>query len=133
MGRTTSTATERLSLSLQQRVLDLADREAALIGSERSSFLRLLIGRAMGQVQLERSKEAPRRYPFDKGKRPPEMARLEMLVRPDQKVWLENLSEVSGGVPVSALLSLLILDWAGINPINGWSYQLPTRRPIGGR
>ena len=128
MGRITTESTARLSLSVQQRVLELGDKEASLIGMERSSFMRLLIGRAMGIVPLDRSSEAPRRDRFSVPKKGPEMSRLELMVRPDYKLWIENLA-IASGVPVSSLLTLLILDWAGINPVA--ACFAPTRR--GGR
>src|SRR5262249_32893239 len=52
-----------ISLRLPVAYLRILETEAALIGIPRSHFLTLLLAKKMGQINLERSKEAPK-YTF---------------------------------------------------------------------
>ena len=42
---------------------------------------------------------------------------LDFKVHEDSKAWLRDTSHKTGGVGMSAIITLLLLDWCGINPL----------------
>lgn len=119
MGRTRTEATARVAVQMQKRVLKLLEEEAALVNLERSQFVRQLIGRAMGRVFIERSPRAPARKLFSapaKGRSLPTV-QVDFKVEEPSKAWLVETSHKAGGLSLSAITTLLLLDWCGINPL----------------
>ena len=117
MPRPKTTATERITLAMQVRVLDLLGQEASLLGVERPQLVRMLITRAMGQVQMARTSTAPPRQMLSAPSKAPAVQQIDFHVNPEHKQWLQTMSLRSGGLPMSGIVTLLILDWAGINPL----------------
>lgn len=117
-----------MAVKLQRRVLKLLDEEAALVNAERSQFVRQLIGRARGKVFIDRHPKAPPRRPLTvpaKGKSLPTEP-LDFKVEEAAKEWLRETSYRMGGVAMSAIITILLLDWCGINPLAGESREAVT-------
>jgi hypothetical protein len=117
---------ERFQLTFAESVLDLADHEAALIGMDRTQFLRALISLGMGQLPIARPAFAPARSRLALPKRvrtagaAPSKHKTRQLILglyADQSRWIRQSVWALGGMAYSHLLSYLILDWAGINPL----------------
>lgn len=111
---TTAFASERLNLRIATVVEKLAEQEAAILGMTRNHFLRNLVQRRMGKIHMARPTEAPKRTPLRAVEH--EMVNVGFNLDPESLKYLHDLANRCGNVSRSAVLSMMILEWAGIRP-----------------
>ena len=111
---TSNRASERVHLSIAVALDELATREAEGLGISRSQFLRLLVDRLMGRTHLERPAKLPKPKPLRAGDH--EMTTVPLNLDPEAFAFLEDLANRCGNASRSTIISLMVLEWAGILP-----------------
>ena len=107
---------EQLVLTLSKRVAALLDQEAQLLSVERVTFLRSLIHKGMGKLNMKRAPGAPKPHPLLEDQRCITVARVKLSVTREQNKWLERVGQRAGGLTKSQVVRLLLLDWVNVDP-----------------